>query len=158
MLVLIIGPSNVGKSSLAEYAGERVPNCESYDLDDLISRRKDKSVRDVFADFKPDGFLKLCRQEIDKLRSQCRNRLCLVVVGAGALESFQARDWLNQFETIAITATPEEVYRRDRLKEIRTFYQFKQTEYSNYRKSIYDFIYELLYSCQEICFRRVAKS
>ncbi len=63
--------------------------------------------------------------------------IAIVAVGAGALESPHAREWLSQYPgpTVAVVAAPEEVHRRRSLN--RALAQFREVEYSSRRQELY---------------------
>jgi shikimate kinase len=140
MIVLIIGPSAVGKSAYAEYAAGKVPGCCFFDLDKLVGQRAGIRASELLCKVQADGFLECCQREVDVLRKSCTHLASLVAVGAGALESPRAGAWLSQHHgpTIAIVAPPHEVYERGGLRnQGRDLAQFTRTEYSPYRLSLY---------------------
>jgi shikimate kinase len=139
MVVLLVGPSGVGKSTLGEYAGQKVANCQFRDLDRLVEERTGCSASKLLPDIGNDAFLALCCKEVEALCAGCVDELCIVVVGSGALQSSHAPEWLRQHLTLAITAPAEEVYKRGgKRNRARTCTEFEQTEYSPRRIEIYD--------------------
>ena len=139
MLILVVGPSGVGKSTLGEYAEQKIANCQFFDLDRLVKGRTGRSTDELLPEIGNDAFLALCRKEVDLLSDERLDGLCIVAIGAGALQSCHALEWLRQHSTLAITAPAEEVYSRGgKRNENRTLKEFEQTEYSPYRIQIYD--------------------
>jgi shikimate kinase len=138
MIVLVVGPSGVGKSTLGEYAEQKIPGCRFYDLDKLVKKRTGKSTGKLLPKIGNDAFLNLCQTEVKKLASECPGKLCIVAVGAGALQSCHVLEWLKIHSTLAITALAREVYERGGARnQERSFEEFKQTEYSPCRIQIY---------------------
>jgi shikimate kinase len=139
MLILLVGPSGVGKSKLGEYAGQKIANCQFFDLDKLVKVRIGRSTGELLRKIGNDAFLDLCCKEVDVLCDKCLDGLCIVAVGSGALQSYHALEWLRQHSTLAITAPAEEVYKRGgERNRNRTLEEFEQTEYSPNRIQIYD--------------------
>lgn len=140
MVVLVIGPSGVGKSDYGEYAKKMVPGCLFFDLDSLVRKRVGMSVGQLLPQIGNDAFLDCCQQEVDALLQSCPESVAVVAVGAGALQSYRAGAWLSRHPgpTIAVVAAPDEVYRRGgKRNQNRTLYQFIATEYSQHRQSLY---------------------
>lgn len=138
MVVLLVGPSGVGKSSLGRFACEGLPNCEFYDLDDLIKKNNaGESASSVLKRLGADGFFDQSRRAILQVEANCIDQVCVVAVGAGTLQSPQCREFLEKFPTISIWAPPEEVLCRNPLGRGREITEYKSTEYSTYRERIY---------------------
>lgn len=140
MVVLVIGPSGVGKSTCAVFAAGKLPGCQSFDLDKLVGQRAGVPACHLLGKVGADGFLQCCLREVGALLESGTDVVSLVDVGAGALESHRAGAWLSQHQgrTIAVVAPPDEVYRRGGWRnQNRSLDQFIGTEYSEYRKSLY---------------------
>lgn len=139
MMLLIVGPSGVGKSTLGLGAKNGIALYEFQDLDNLVKSRTGKSAGKLLPEIKNDAFLELCRHEVIVLETKYSSKLCAVAVGAGALQSDHALEWLSGYQTLAITAPAGEVFARggERNKN-RTLAQFEETEYSSRRLEIYD--------------------
>jgi shikimate kinase len=140
MVILVIGPSGVGKSDYGEHAAKVVPDCRFFDLDALVSRRAGIPASQLLGQKGSDAFLRSCQQEVDDISHSCTQGIAVVAVGAGALESGSVGDWLSRHAgpTIAVVAPPDEVYRRGGPRNIdRSLERFTQTEYSPRRKGLY---------------------
>jgi len=139
MMVLVVGPSGVGKSELGQCAEHQIVGCQFYDLDNLVKKSTGISTGELLPNIGNDAFLELCQEEVNALGCKCSDQLCVVAVGAGAPQSSDALEWLRCHSTVAVTASAEEVYKRGgpRNKD-RSFEQFKQTEYSEDRNRIYE--------------------
>ena len=140
MVILVIGPSGVGKSDYGKHAKETVPGCQFFDLDSLVSKRAEMPASQLLPQIGNDAFLDCCQQEVDTLLLSCPESVVVVAVGAGALQSDRAGAWLSRHPgpMIAVVAAPDEVYRRgDERNQNRTLDQFIATEYSQHRQSLY---------------------
>jgi shikimate kinase len=138
MIIFLIGPSGVGKTTLGEFAGETVAGCKFYDLDKLVEERTGKPASRLLPQIGNDEFLEKCKEAIRDLDCNDADKLCVVAIGAGALQSEKALNWLKHHETVAITAPATDVYKRGgRRNENRTLESFKDTEYSSRRREIY---------------------
>ena len=131
-LFLLIGPSGVGKSSLGEFASEGSFGCKFFDLDDIVGR-------EIYRTQGPEAFFVRSRSELENIKKANRESICLVAVGAGMLqfESEDVEELLGRHNTIAITAPPKEVLLRNPYPN-RSLDEFKKTEYSRRRKSMYE--------------------
>lgn len=139
MVILVIGPSGVGKSTCVEYAAGKLPGCRAFDLDKLVGQRAGMPAYRLLGEVGADGFLQSCQREVDALLSRA-HVVSLIDVGAGVLESHRAATWLSKHQgpTIAVVAPPDEVYRRGGWRnQDRNLGQFTKTEYSDYRQSLY---------------------
>jgi len=137
MIVLLIGPSGVGKTTYGKYASTSVSDCCFYDLDERVKEHTGKGALQLFRKG-PDSLLEACKSIVDALAARCAERLCLVAVGAGALQSERALEWLRGRVSIAILAPPEEVQKRRELWRQKGLEAFKHSEYSPDRLQIYD--------------------
>ena len=138
MLILLIGPSGVGKTSLGNYASTKLSNCKFDDIDSLIAKENDtEKATEVLNKNGPEIFFQKSVEIVENIKNQDDSQLYLIAVGAGTLESHQSKNWLNNYITISITAPPEEVRVRDPSKSKRDFQKFKMTEYSPFRLSLY---------------------
>jgi len=138
MLILSIGPSGVGKSSLASYASAKLSNCKFDDLDNLIAKEsRAQEAQHVLIQYGSDIFFQKSVGIVENIRNQNDKQLYLIAVGAGTLESLQSKNWLKNYTTISITAPPEEVIVRNPLGPDRDIEEFKMREYSPFRLSLY---------------------
>lgn len=140
-VILVIGPSGVGKSDYGQHAAKVVPRCRFFDLDSLVSRRSCTPASKLLPQIGNDAFLCCCQQEVEALLQSCTEGVAVVAVGAGALQSNQAHAWLagHPGPTIAVVATAEEVYARGgRRNSDRTIEAFKKVEYAGHRKLLYN--------------------
>jgi len=141
LLILLIGPSGVGKSDYGEHVSKTIPECQFFDLDSLVRDRSGTPVSQLLPQVGNDRFLELCQQEVNALLKSNDDVFSIVAVGAGALQSDHALAWLTQHPgpTLAIVAAPEEVYKRGgKRNHDRTLGEFIAIEYSETRKSLYD--------------------
>src|SRR5260370_22107258 len=133
MVTLVIGPSGVGKSDYGRHAMEAIPKCQFLDLDRLVREKSGTPVSQLLPQIGEDAFHALCRQAVGEIMESCTADITIVAVGAGALESPHATDWISghQGPTVALVADPDEVYRRGRERNRdRPFEAFFKTEHS----------------------------
>lgn len=141
MVILIIGPSGVGKSDYGTYAEMTIVGCHFFDLDKLVEAREKVPAGQLLPKIGNDAFLNLCCEEVVRLSSSDENDIKIIAVGAGALQSSHAREWISKHAgpSIAIMASCEEVYvRGGERNENRALGEFTQVEYSDDRKRIYE--------------------
>jgi shikimate kinase len=140
MIILVIGPSGVGKSASGESAAQEIPSCQFFDVDAIVSKKSGMPASQLLGQKGPDAFFSVCRHEIEKIAQSSGGRTAIMAVGAGALVSHLARGFLSCFSTrtIALVAAADEVYKRGgQRNQARTLQQFKDTEYSPYRLDLY---------------------
>lgn len=141
MIILVIGPSGVGKSDYGEYAQKTLQGCQFFDLDSLVRKQKKIPVSQLLPKIGNDAFLKCCQHEVDALFKSYLESTAIVAVGAGALQSRHASGWLSCHPgpTIAVIASPDEVYKRGGKRNCdRSLAQFTETEYSQARWDLYN--------------------
>ena len=140
-IVLVIGPSGVGKSTA-------ILHCESsglltgwrfLDLDDLVAQENGCSAGELLLKVGNDEFFNRCKSAADNATQSLMENY-IIVVGAGTLLSCMAIDWIRNHCSVLITAEEYECYRRDkgRAGVERTVYQYNKSEFSEVRKAIYN--------------------
>src|SRR5450759_2953952 len=142
MMYLLIGPTGVGKTSLGVDAIRSLKIGCFHDLDVEVEKSTGVRASQYLPLVGDDVFLRVCRECIKTLRLTHSSPLCLVAVGAGALQSKQSLAWLSDERTITVTAPPEEVHRRSEPRHVvdrkRSLGEFIHDEFSPFRKAIYD--------------------
>lgn len=141
MVILVIGPSGVGKSDYGRHAAEVIPDCHFFDLDDLVSQRSGIRASQLLGQIGNDAFLNRCRQDVQAISQSCAEGIAIVAVGAGALQSGHVDAWLSRHvgPTIAVVAPPDEVFKRGgERNRNRNLQQFTATEYSPHRQGLYE--------------------
>jgi shikimate kinase len=122
MLLYLIGPSGVGKTSCGRHAAFVFPRVRFESLDDLCKGQEFDWIA--------------CRRALDGLEAATAPGLTVIIdIGAGT----QTRPELVQYlaaraeNTILLHAPPEEVIRRNPLGPSRDIWEFRQTEYASRR-------------------------
>ena len=153
MIIMLVGPSRAGKSSLGSAACRRIDGSRFYELDVLVSHRLEAgNAMEVYNFFGQGGFLSLCKWEVEMIRQADRvePKLRLVDVGAGAQHAPGAIVWLNSFTTIAVLASPHDLEQRvhdtnapetqnhEGSPDRRTAEDFQAADYSTGRRAIYE--------------------
>ncbi len=122
MLLYLIGPSGVGKSSCGRHAACVLPRVRFESLDNLCKGQEFDWIA--------------CRCALDDLEATADPELTVIIdIGAGT----QTRPELVQYldaraeNTILLHAPPEEVIRRNPLGPSRDILEFRQTEYASRR-------------------------
>jgi adenylate kinase len=154
MIILILGPSGVGKSTTLKSAERHFPHVAFYSLDDLVA---DWAVREgIIAT--PDVrslYLSLLDNEkffdcgltvLREFAEKGSEDHVVIDVGAGFQGSARARSLRNHFKTVAIVADPKMVYRRVRQarNDSRTFEKFQQSEFSVNRRAVYGSVHHVI--------------
>jgi shikimate kinase len=141
MVILVIGPSGVGKTDYGKHMQVMIPGCQFFDLDKLVGEKLGVPVSQLLPQIGDDAFLDCCQEEVDALMQSRPESVVVVAVGAGALQSDRAVAWLLQHQgpTVAVVAAPDEVYKRGGVRNLdRTLDQFTATEYSQPRQTLYE--------------------
>ena len=140
MLILLIGPSAVGKTTLGRVCASRMQECNFVDLDDAIaSLHGTSNAYESAAKFGLAKFLSDCRDIVAKydLEYDTTSSTLLIAVGEWALRMETLEAWLSAYKTISLIAPAEEVYRRrNHLIEV-SLEEYCRYNYSEARKRIY---------------------
>jgi len=134
MMIFVVGPSRVGKTTLIGKVLDGFPGVRVLDLDD----EENRSARLISANGgNPGGWEERWLRNIESIRREEAVGDDLIVdVGAGSLQTVEGRQFFidRRDSTIAVVAPCEVVYRRhgDRNRE-----EFTRTEYSADRENVY---------------------
>lgn len=114
MLILIIGPSAVGKTTAVRRYAEKYGACTFVNLDDSVAQLNGTETAFLTVrQFGWEKFFQDCQKIIsDYEKNDPPDALTLIDVGEGGLWKEVSRAWLSRFKKIALVASPEEVYRR----------------------------------------------
>jgi hypothetical protein len=147
-MVLVIGPSGVGKSSSLKIAEAAVPGCVFTSLDDLARDRgrslgligSDEGVNALRQKLRNDNqFLSVAIEAANEFASNAPGRHPVIDVGAGFMDASTVVDWFRQHTLIALLAPAEIVHARMRKArdDSRTLGQYKAQEFSTVRQGLY---------------------
>lgn len=114
MLILIIGPSAVGKSATTHRYAEKYGNCTVVNLDDAVAQLNGtETAFQTVKQFGWEKFFQDCQTLImDYELRDTSDSLTLIDVGEGMLWQEASRKWLSRYKRIALVASPEEVFSR----------------------------------------------
>lgn len=146
-IVLIVGPSGVGKSTACNAVKPEFTKLLFEDLDVLAGRW---AHRNAISD-SPDvhvlhrklqdaaRFLEIGLSAITELTARPDNRPIVIDVGAGFQEAAGAKKLYRLYPCITISAAPEVVYGRIRKarNDSRTLVEYIQGEFNQHRLNIY---------------------
>ena len=146
-VILIVGPSGVGKTSAYQAIQERFPNCVARHLDGLASDWAVElgwfpvaSVSLLRSHINDDQlFLAFGLESIGMLASRNPQMHLVIDVGAGFQDARSAENLHRIHDVISITADPLVVYRRicNHRGEKRSFEDYKAQEFSERRIKVY---------------------
>lgn len=140
MIILLIGPSAVGKTTLGRLCASQMQNCEFVDLDDAVTRLNGTSTAyESAVKFGLPKFPIDCRDIVAnyQLEYASANVTLLIAVGEWALRTEEPEIWLSAYKTISLMAPAEEVYqRRNHLTEM-SLEDYSRHNYSEARKKIF---------------------
>jgi shikimate kinase len=150
MIVLIVGPSGIGKSQACKAAEKHFSdsNVVFADLDELvgvwgfngslIAKNEAQLLREKTAD--DNLFLGLGLFLIGKLESEYPKRHLVVDVGAGFQAASAAKALHRIFHVIAITATPDVAHERIKTDrgDARSIEDYESDEYRSDRVAVYE--------------------
>lgn len=146
-IVLVIGPSGIGKSSICCAVKDRLPECAFDHLDDLAARHAKElriitraNVHDLRSRLNDDErFLRIGLEAIRSLAAKLASKCLIVDVGAGFQVAPSARHLHKLYPLVAITASPEAAHRRFvQYRVPRERDEFDRTEFSEHRSKVYD--------------------
>ncbi len=153
MIILLLGPSGVGKTSSYKLIAADLPECECCHLDGLASRwgiaqgwLEKESVGLLRSHISDDQlFLAFGLEAIGAFAVQNERRHCVIDVGAGFQDARSAEHLHKIHQTIALTGDPLAIYQRkvQNRGEDRSFDAYSTTEYSQHRNAVYN-------SCSQI--------
>ena len=146
-IVLIVGPSGVGKTAAYEAIEDRFPTCIFRHLDGLASswgvehgRLARESVSMLRAHIDDDQlFLAFGLESIGRLAGRHPEKNLVVDVGAGFQDAHGAEHLCRVHTLIAITGDPRAIYERKRRHrgEERSFGDYCKVEFSSHRRTVY---------------------
>ena len=147
-IILILGPSGVGKTSAYRAVEARFPECVFRHLDGLAASFAHRNgwigtanVHVLDARTKSaDHFLAIGLQAITDLSARDPDRPLVVDVGAGFQNGSYATRLPAQYPTIALVAAPEEVHKRwaTRPGNSGALSAFVAREFNAHRMAVYD--------------------
>jgi hypothetical protein len=147
-LLLVYGPSGVGKTTAFRFADGRVGDVRLGSLDDMAAafgRRKGligetQTALDLYLKLEADGFLEIGIQAADELLDASAPSPVVLDVGAGFLDAREAGRWLSGHKCIVFKASPTVAYARLRARDPldpRTPRSYADQEFSRQRRECY---------------------
>ena len=135
--IFLFGPSGCGKTTLGGHAATVLPFVEFHDLDHLVQTLTEVPAGQYLREEGNDAFLAACIEAADRFVSPSPGTLTLVAVGAGALQSERALDWVRGTTSVCLYAPASVNFPRNPLGPGRSFSEYEATEYSHCRQEIY---------------------
>lgn len=146
-IILIVGPSGVGKTSACKSIEKLFPNCVAQHLDELSSNwavelgwLKDASVGKLRSHINDDQlFLAFGLESIGMLASRNPSKHLVVDVGAGFQDARSAENLHRIHNVITIIADSQIAYSRirNRSGERRSLDEYKNQEFTEHRQKVY---------------------
>jgi hypothetical protein len=150
MIILVVGPSGVGKSDACDLLKALEPGCLFYSLDAIAARWAHRhgwiaevSIRTLANWCKnADHLLAIGLQAMSDAAAASDGQHLVVDVGAGFQATFATR-LSAMYQTITIMATPEVAYQRWRTRPVHATpqawnqRQYTVVEFSPYRREVY---------------------
>lgn len=141
MVLFVIGPSGVGKTTLIKRSQEKLPAIIHVNVDDYIKIEYPELYHNAGNRW-PEFWSKTLECfETNEREHGSSSSLCLLDVGAGSLQTQAALEYFSQGKnTLLIEDKPENIFCRNPhwpQKTQQSFESFKATEYSKLRKKIY---------------------
>ncbi len=147
MIILVVGPSGVGKSSTCISAAPLFPDVGFHDLDGLAAKYgeekgiiQEANAGQLFGKLKPEGYLNVGLLLINELAARDPSKHLVLDVGAGFQVAPSAVNLHLKYPIIAITATLGAAYQRivQHRKDKRSIDHYKRDEFSLQRNAVYD--------------------
>ena len=147
MIVLVVGPSGVGKSSTCDLAARHFPQVVFRDLDGLAARYgfekgiiQEVRASQLFGKIGPERYLEVGLQSINKLTAEFPNKHLVIDVGAGFQVAPNAIKLHLEYPIIAITASLDAAYQRivQNREDKRSINHDKRDEFSPHRVAVYN--------------------
>jgi adenylate kinase len=148
-IVMVVGPSGVGKSTACNAISGNFPNCLFVEMDQLTAEwaariglvevgANVQLVRDKLSD--DQLFFALGMQAVGELAGRDQERHVVVDVGAGFQDARSAVNLHKLFPTIAVITTPDVAYRRivESRGDTRSFHGYSAAEFCSRRRSVYE--------------------
>jgi shikimate kinase len=137
MVVLLIGPSRAGKSTLGKRAVGMLPKAEFFDLDMLVEKRRQYDKAQGVQDAGWAQFWHRSQAELQALEAKHAGAdgIAIIAVGAGSLQTSEGRAYIQQApNVIAITASFESILSRHPGRDPA---ELRTTEFSDDHMSLY---------------------
>jgi shikimate kinase len=112
-IILVYGPSGVGKTTAFHFAMTQVPNAKFASLDKVVTDFAGKNAGDLLVELGPDEFLETGKRAIKELLVASPMQPVVLDVGAGFLESRHAGEWLSTCKCVVFRVSPEVAHQRD---------------------------------------------
>lgn len=147
-LVLLFGPSGIGKSTAIKFANERIQGVIFEPLDALTKQlgrelkfiREDQGIRELQrAINNPDKFLELGIQAVNRLVANNPSQTVVIDVGAGFLDGSRISDWIANNISVVLCASSQVAYERIQTNrnDTRTFDEYREQEFAAHRERLY---------------------
>jgi shikimate kinase len=148
-IVLLLGPSGIGKSTAMESAKRIVLKTAFVDLDQLAENRgrmqgligPGESAEKLLVSKGPNAFLQFGIDAASEFTARAVEHAVVIDVGAGFLAADQIGAWLNQHASVAFMSPMPVAYERMKLRrpsDPRRFGDYVAQEFSAARKKLYE--------------------